>query len=196
MMYAGLRAAKAEQVTSTVRMTGTFDSNQRAIWHDIDNRSRRYRIDSATGAMSDLYRQSHGSLEDYTRALVPVEGQLGAVFAVGGKVVGAECFGRSDTLHKVFPKLLQSYALDALDTPSVSATPKAASKQSATRFLQSVARAAVEARASVGEGRDLRVESRTVTGLALALDEQLLHLSAFRRSKGAGAAPAAGAGWG
>ena len=34
---------------------------------------------------------------------------------INGKVAGMDAFGRADTFEKVFSKLVDSYALDALD---------------------------------------------------------------------------------
>jgi uncharacterized protein YuzE len=35
--------------------------------------------------------------------------------AINGEVAGVECFGHQQTFNKFFPKIIQSYALDALD---------------------------------------------------------------------------------
>jgi hypothetical protein len=40
---------------------------------------------------------------------------VGAAFLIDGKVVGIDSFGKPDTFSKVFKKLLESYALDAID---------------------------------------------------------------------------------
>jgi hypothetical protein len=37
------------------------------------------------------------------------------VFTINGEVVGMDAFGRPETFSKVFNKLVQSYALDAID---------------------------------------------------------------------------------
>lgn len=182
MMYAGLRAAKADQVLSSVRMTGTFDANQGEIWHQISARTIRGGTMSPTNAMADVYEHEAGSLQEYVDAFEADSEQVGAVFALDGKVVGLECFGRHDTMALVFPKLVQSYALDAVDNATKrSTTQPPVPPSSATRFMQAVARANMEARPSVGEGTDVRIDSKTVTGLGLVLDDSLLHLSAFRR---------------
>jgi len=41
-----------------------------------------------------------------------------------------------------------------------------------------------DARPGVGLGTDFRIESRGVTGLALALNDQILHVSVFARANG------------
>jgi hypothetical protein len=54
-------------------------------------------------------------VEEYNRHFRPIEGQVGAVFLINGRVVGLDSFGKPDTLARVFKKLVQSYALDAID---------------------------------------------------------------------------------
>jgi len=70
---------------------------------------------SATGAMADLFEGETDRLGEYLKAFRLVDCQIGAVFAVNGKVAGLECFGHQHTFSMFFQKLVQSYALDALD---------------------------------------------------------------------------------
>ena len=95
-----------------------------------------------------------------------------------------DSFGKPETFEKVFDKLVESYALDAIDTPESQKGSKIDRDQAAT-FLQSPATCKVEPHASVGLGTDCRLESKIITGFALAHDDQILHLSAFSR-KGMG----------
>jgi len=55
-------------------------------------------------AMSAIYERQSGSVEKYTRQFRPIEGQVGAVFLINGRVVGLDSFGKPDTLSKVFKK--------------------------------------------------------------------------------------------
>lgn len=57
-------------------------------------------------------------------------------------------------------------------------------KSEVTRFQKSALSARAETRPSVGLGTDFRLESRRITGFALGLDDQLLHLSIFSRADG------------
>jgi hypothetical protein len=83
----------------------------------------------------------------------------------------------------VFEKLVDSYALDAIDWFD-DKTENKARKGEVTKFLNDAIHAAVENRLSVGLGTDLRLESEGLTGFALALDDQIVHLSIFVRKKG------------
>jgi len=108
---------------------------------------------------------------------------VGAVFMINGKVVGLDSFGKPESFSKVFEKLVESYALDAIDWFDPDKEHKAL-KSEVTRFRKSALSAKAETRPSVGLGTDFRLESRKITGFALALEDQLLHISIFARADG------------
>ena len=77
----------------------------------------------------------------------------------------------------------ESYALDAIDWYDPDKEHKAL-KSEVTRFRKSALSANAETRPSVGLGTDFRLESRKITGFALAFDDRLLHVSIFARADG------------
>jgi hypothetical protein len=184
-MYAGGRARKMSHVTQNMKASGRKESNQGDVWNGIREKFARFESSSPTAAMSDLYEQQEQPLEDYVRSFSPLPGQIGAVFALDGKVIGMELFDSPITFGKLFPKLLRSYGLDALSArPGGEGTSApATSREEVAEFLGLVADARVSTFAGVGLGSDLRLEAEGLTGAALEVDEQLIHLSAFGVSK-------------
>ena len=85
--------------------------------------------------------------------------------------------------NEVFKKLLASYALDAIDWYESEKEHKAL-KSEVTKFRKAAFSADVDAHPGVGLGTDFRLESRKVTGFALALNNQILHMSIFARAEG------------
>jgi hypothetical protein len=180
-MYAEGRASKMAYVTENMKASGRKASNQGAVWDDIRAKFGKFATSSPTSAMSDLYSQQSVRLEDYVRSFTPLPDQIGAVFAMDGEIIGLELFDSAETFRKLFPKLVRSYGLDALssrggETPDTPVPSKAA----VADFLKSVANAKVSTFAGVGEGEDLRLEAEGLTGAALAVDDRIVHLSAFR----------------
>jgi hypothetical protein len=110
-----------------------------------------------------------------------VESQVGAVFIIDGKVVGMECFGKPETFRKTFKKLIESYAMDAIDSEKPKEGRKATSKAQVSEFIDSAAASRVEPYPAVGAGTDLRLDSKKCTGFALSHKEGVLHLSVFAR---------------
>lgn len=181
--YAEGRARKMSQVSFSMRSRGEHHSDQGAVWKDIDEKFNRFAASSPTSAMSDIYEQHTAKLEDYVRSFAPAEGQVGVMFAIDGRIVGFDLFDCAQTLRKLFPKLIRSYALDALDASlAKKREEKAPSAEDAAEFLNVVTRARQETFPAIGEGEDLRLSAGDLTGAALAKKERVVHLSAFRLS--------------
>jgi hypothetical protein len=115
IMSANLRANKAVQVHQNLKSFIGFKSEQREIWDEIEEKANRMKAKSRSMAMSHIYEVNKASLDEYTRNFKVIDGQMGAVFLIDGKVVGLDSLGKPDTFSKVFKKLLESYALDAID---------------------------------------------------------------------------------
>jgi hypothetical protein len=178
-----IRREHQETVTESLSRGEGYRSDQGIIWDRIRERLRAHDVASASQAVSDLFRARRSSLEDYTRAFRLMDHQAGAVFALGGKVMGVELFAHPDVFCRFFRRLVESYALDALELEGeehVRSVPPAA----AGRFMDSIPRARAVSYPSLGLGENIRFEGRTVVGSALVVDGGVLHLAAFRRETG------------
>jgi len=182
-MNAQMRAMKSEQVSEAVRTSGEFRSNQGAIWDEIASKASRRSAVSPSMAMADIYEKDRPSIEKYVSQFRLTDSQVGAIFMINGKVAGLDGFGKPESFSKVFKKLVESYALDAVDWFDPQKEYKNL-KSEATKFIKASQEAKVDSHESVGLGRDLRMESRKITGFALELDDFLLHLCVFARETG------------
>jgi hypothetical protein len=106
------------------------------------------------------------TLSDYERAFQPLEAQVGALFAINGRIVGLDLFDYAQTFRRFFPKLVRSNALDAITFFQPEFTPLTA--DGAQQFIERVARADSQVFPAVGEGEDLRFRAAGVVGSALA----------------------------
>ena len=75
------------------------------------------------------------------------------------------------------PKLVRSYALDALEVNGNDSAPDAEAIRS---FIGEVSRANKDVREAVGMGVDVRLSAPRLVGGALVHDDAIVHLSAFR----------------
>lgn len=128
--------------------------------------------------MADLFRHAEQDLDAYVRAFSAAPGQVGAIFALGGKVIGLEMLFSPDTFAKLFPKLVRSYALDAIEIPGDHSPTSPA--DSAASFLKQVSGVEVLEAPAVGLGKTLRLKSAGIVGIGLRAEEGLIHLAAFR----------------
>lgn len=181
--FAEGRARKMAHVSESMRASGgsSHYSDQSEVWNDIALKAYRMDTHSDTSAMSEIYEQHEGGLEEYAGAFHAEEKQAGAVFAINGRVVGLELFDSPQTFAGLLPKLTRSYALDAMDKqnePAVTPSP-----QSVDSFLKAVAASEGERFASIGIGEDARLNGEGVEGAALLVDDHVVHLSAFRQEE-------------
>ena len=135
--------------------------------------------------MSGIFDKHRGSIDAHMKAFPRAMGQCGAVFLIDRLPVGLEFFDGEAIFASLFPKLLRSYALDAIDTPSATVGSGFGvddAKAVAQNFINSVARAA-EAKAkpfpTVGLGQTVRVSDDRLAAAALVADERVVHLAAF-----------------
>jgi hypothetical protein len=175
--YAKARGDKMRHVTASLRFEGSRHADQQAIWEDIAAKASRLDAASDTGAMSAIFERHATPIEAYADAIPVVDGQTGAVFAVDGVVKGLDLFDSAETLRKILPKLVRSYAADAIESRRRPA--RNASAKRAAAFLDAVGAAEPQSFPAVGAGVDLRFESNAVTGGALAVDNSIVHLAAF-----------------
>jgi hypothetical protein len=180
IMSSGLRAMKSEQVQFSLRSAGNYRSDQGAIWDEISDKASRRIAESPSMAMSKIYEKDWPYIQEYAGHFRLIDSQVGAVFMINGKVVGMDSFGKADSFSKVFRKLVESYALDAIDWFETEKEYKPL-KSGVTGFIKSSMASRTESRTSVGLGEDCRMESRRITGFALVLDDKIIHLSVFSR---------------
>jgi hypothetical protein len=115
--YARARAHKVAQVTQALESVGEARSDQHWIWADIAAKSSRMSAGSDTAAMSNMFDVHRASVDEYLKAFPRVGGQVGAVFAIDETPVGLDLFEDEKIFGSLFPKLLRSYALDAVEAP-------------------------------------------------------------------------------
>ena len=107
-----------------------------------------------------------------------MECQVGALFTINGQVVGLECFGPQKTLGQFFPKLVQSYTLDALDWLE-EAKETQIRDEDGRRLLEGLRRVPGKPYSSLGRGENVRFQDDSFSGAALVHEGRVLHLSAF-----------------
>ena len=172
------RASKTEQVSESLRSRGTRHSAQSRVWDEISAKSARMEVDSSTSAAQAMYDANRASLEDYLGGFTAQEHQVGALFAINGEAVGFDLFDAVSTMEKQLPKLVQSFALDAIDESRQQQ--KEPGQEAAKSLLQAAGEADIERFPAVGEGDDLRIQGQGITGGGLLHNDRLVHLCVFR----------------
>ena len=176
-MFAKGRAEKMASVSRSMRESGTRHSDQGAVWQSVERKATLFQAAAPSEAMSDVYKHVHGDIGEYRKAFRAGRRQVGAVFAINGRPVGLEMFDSPETFASTLGRLVESYALDAIEeTGQSTALPDAAR---ASVFVARTAGARSEVAKAVGEGEDVRLEGPGLVGEALVVDGRVVHLSAL-----------------
>jgi len=128
--------------------------------------------------MAAVYDRHAITTEEYVRAFECAPLQAGVVFAIDGQVLGLDLFNHRHTFHRMFPKLLRSYALDALET-ATGAVPAKSVNYTIGRVLEGIASAPSFAQPAIGLGKDVRISGKSMSGAALWASDCFIHICAF-----------------
>lgn len=175
--YASGRAAKLSQVSESLASANSRRSDQHAIWESIAATSERLGVRSETAAMADMFEQRRATIDDHLSRLSPQDRQVGAVYAIDGKVFGLDLFDAPASYAKLAPKLTRSYALETLlCDDEVSHT---VARVDVERLLNETGQAGATCFPAVGLGEDWRIKSAALRGAALVARGRVVHLCAF-----------------
>ena len=178
-----IRARKAASVSNSLRESGTYRSDQSAIWEDIQEMSFNAEVDSPTGAMSDVFEGKKVDLDEYIKAFSCLSHQKGIMVLVGGEIAGLDILSRESAFQIIFPKLVKSYALDALLEKEKKKESSQQPLEEAKRFLQEIKECEEKKYPSTGQGMDYRFEGEDKVGSALVFDDTIIHMAFFKMSK-------------
>ncbi|NIP18038.1 MAG: hypothetical protein GWM87_07685 [Xanthomonadales bacterium] len=186
--YSESRARKAGQVSASLAANRGARSDQGEVWSDIEGKLGRMRSHSATRAVEQVFEDHESKLARFVDGLPCVRGQVGAVFSIRGRPVGMEMFDSAETCVLLMPKIIRSYALDAID-PGY--RPPGSQIGSPGDLVERLRDAAYSSHQAAGEGNDLRFEPTPgIAGGALHARDRIVHLCAFvtaeRRARGDG----------
>jgi hypothetical protein len=177
VMFSRGRSNKAASVSRSMASGGSRRSDQSEVWGNISAKSARFEVASPTGSMSDIYEDQKQSIDEFVGAFNSVECQVGAIFGIDGAVGGIDLFDAPDTFAKLMPKLVRSYSLDAIETPTEEK--KKTTEIEAKRFIEVLSTIQTQEFPAVGLGKDLRLESEMISGGALVNEGRVVHLGAF-----------------
>jgi hypothetical protein len=157
--------------------------DQAAVWTEVAGAQERLAAPSTTGTLQSVTR-SHAVQEKakpYTRALedLPVDmpKAQGVVAAVGDEIIAADLFSSTALFRKLWPKLLDSYVVDAVDRSDKGRAPDAVAVK---RWLSGIPRAARTENDTPGEGRLFELRGGGVIGSALVSGRAVVHMELFK----------------
>lgn len=174
-----LRTHRASHVAQSLRDSGSYRSNQSAVWNGISRLASDLDVRSETEAMADIYAAHSTTLDDFAGAFPLTEGQCGLLIGVDGKVVGFDLVSSVDAYAQVHEKLVRSYVLDELGRPNKKRNTNTLTQAQCQDFIESAKGITYQRFKSVGLGWDYRFSGSTQTGSALCYEESRVHMAFF-----------------
>ncbi len=178
VMSPKLRGEKAKTVAISLSATGEFRADQGKVWDGIKEMEHKTQVSSRTGAMKAVYEAKTQDLNEYLQAFRRVPEQKGLLVFINGGPVGFDFLSREKAFETLYPKLIKSYAMEALLEQKPEAAPPEA--PGPADFLREAAECEEKIYPSVGQGSDYRYEGKSIVGSALAVDGHVVHLAFFR----------------
>jgi hypothetical protein len=182
-LHARARSEKMAGVSASLRQRGIRARHdiQSAVWRSIEDKMFALNSLSETAALHDVYSASEGRLKEIRNHFKAQAGQIGSAFAIGGRIVGIEMFDAAETLARLLPKLVDSYAFDAIEIPSDAPRADLPGREQVKEILHRIASAPRAEYPAVGKGRDVRIDGDNLHAAALLIEGRVVHLSAFDR---------------
>ena len=178
-----IRGKKAASVSDSLREGGNYTSDQGAIWENIEEMSESAGVHSPTGAMKDVFEGKKDDLNEYIQAFPYLAHQKGILVLVNGEIAGLDILSRESAFQMIFPKLVKSYALDAILEKEKKKESSQKPLEEAKSFLEAIKDCEEKKYPSAGQGLDYRFEGKDKVGSALVYRQRIVHTAFFKISK-------------
>ena len=189
VMAASMRGVNLREVNRSLEVSKEFRSNQAMIWDNVAEMACDMKVSSRTGAMRDVFEARGADLDGYLKNFRVVDGQKGILVFIAGRSAGLDFVSRDRAFGTLFPKLIKSYAMEAMlveqRAKAGQAKGKAGKKTAkpdaaeARAFLKKASECEEKKYESVGMGWSYRYSGAGIVGSALAVDEKVVHMAFF-----------------
>lgn len=176
VMSSKIRRVKAQTVSDSLEESKEYRSDQGTVWKEIEKMAEKADARSETGAMRTVFEAKMKDLDDYLRAFGYLSGQKGILTFIGGEVAGLDFVSLDKAYSMLHPKLIKSYAIDALLMDKKNGGP---SIDKAKVFVAQAVKCKEKKYQSVGEGWDHRFEGDSLVGSALKFGKKVIHMAFF-----------------
>ena len=189
VMHREMRAVNIRRVSESLRSEQQFRSDQGEIWDKVAELHCAMAVPERTGAMRDVYEAKGADLEGYLKTFRLAEGQKGILVFVDGRPVGMDFVSRAAAFAMLFPKLIKSYAMEAMllterrkrgrgkgGDAKAQAVP---TPEGGREFLKRAAASDEKKYESVGLGWSYRYAGAGIVGSALAFNDKVVHMAFF-----------------
>ncbi|MEW6237636.1 MAG: HIRAN domain-containing protein [Candidatus Omnitrophota bacterium] len=170
-----LRSRKLQSVRECRMSSGAAYSDQEAVWDEVAMNLKERHTRSDTESVTDSYRSSSERIREYKDLFALPGDAIGVLAGNGNRIVGMDCFDSSESFHQCWERLSDSYFMDAINYPDMTACPQ----KTARAFLDRIRNSLALCDSSIGLGNELIVQNQNCAGVGVWYSDSLCHLSAF-----------------
>jgi len=181
--------SKGQIAAGRVRAKAANSQSQSGVWDEVRANNAELGIVTESDRFDAVFDDTkvQGDLSGYKKELEKKLPKLaptavGVAVAVGDRIVCCDAFSTPALFHKLWPRLLESYVIDAMARTPEGKTDKA----DVGRFLADAAEGSIVARQSIGAGKLFRVEGDVATGSAIVNGSEVVHLDLFPSEEAGG----------
>ena len=176
MMARRVKVENVRNVAVNLKRGVRYHGDQGAVWDGIADMADEANVHSRTGAMKDVFEARKNDLDAFLKTIPPYPHQKGILVFINGKPAGMDIVSSESACATIHPKLLKSYAMDALlDKKRV----RKVQQTDAERFLHEITECQEQKYKSVGLGWDYRFEAPQKVGSALVDGDSVIHMAFF-----------------
>jgi len=164
-----------------VRERAAKSESQEEVWAEVDAAHQGLGVTTPSRAFAKVYEdkaaqeQAQPYLDKLDRLPELCPNALGVAVAVGSRIVCVDAFGSPALFRRMWPKLLRSYVIDAMQSRPAG---RIGQKQ-VQRFIDDVACADVTDQPTVGAGKLQRLRADNASGSSLVFRNAVVHLDLF-----------------
>ncbi len=181
-MFAKARFSKMETMSSRSEedsnMAYDQSADQQQAWEQINRKFSSFNDYSSSESMQDIYKNKENILKEFERELIMPEQAVGAIFAIGNRVLGFELFSNHDLFSNHYAQLLKSYALDAIEKRTSDAKP---SLNDAKQLLNEADNSVAKQCKNNGLGNLFTINSDNICATILILNGSIIHFTCFSK---------------
>lgn len=120
-------------------------------------------------------------LEKYLESFKYIPHQRGLYVIINGETVGFNVLSLEKVYQALHPKLVKSYAMDAILEDRQKSKTSSSGKSKA--FIEKARRCQEKKYKSVGQGTDHRFEGKAILGSALLYRKKVIHMAFFKTTE-------------
>lgn len=175
-----IRNVKSVSVKKSVENSGSFHSDQRAVWNEVNKLENRSEVHSPTSAMGDIYDSFIKDLENYIKKFENIDGQRGLLVFINGEIIGLDLVSNESAYKILHEKLIKSYAIDSISKKDDNKIKLEMNIDGVNKFIDEIVKSSEYESKSVGYGFDHRFASDSYTGSMVVFNKEVIHASFFK----------------